>query len=91
MIRISTRELRLHASKWLQRVEAGETIEVTSRGRTVALLTPVPAGDVLSRLEDVGRLTVSAGDVLDLGPPLQPQRGQVLPSEALRQARETSR
>ena len=42
MDRIGVRELRQHASKYLARVARGETLEVTDRGRPVALLTPVP-------------------------------------------------
>lgn len=36
------RELRQHASRYLARVRAGETVEVTERGRPVARLVPVP-------------------------------------------------
>ncbi len=32
------RELRQHASRYLERVKAGETVEVTERGRLIALL-----------------------------------------------------
>ena len=41
MERIGVRELRQHASRYLARVRAGETIEVTDRGRAVARLVPV--------------------------------------------------
>ena len=34
------RELRQHASRYLARVRAGETIEVTDRGRLVARIVP---------------------------------------------------
>ena len=37
------RELRQHASRYLARVEAGESFEVTDRGRPVARLVPVLA------------------------------------------------
>lgn len=37
---IGVRELRQHASRYLARVAGGETIEVTDRGRPVALLVP---------------------------------------------------
>ena len=40
MERIGVRELRQHASRYLARVATGETIEVTDRGRPVALLVP---------------------------------------------------
>ncbi len=37
-------------------MQAGERIEVTNRGKVVAILAPVPAGGVLARLESSGRL-----------------------------------
>jgi prevent-host-death family protein len=40
MERIGVRELRQNASVYLARVKAGETLEVTDRGKVVALLTP---------------------------------------------------
>jgi prevent-host-death family protein len=46
MTRIGIRELRQRASDYLRRVEAGETIEVTDRGRPVALLTLRASGDI---------------------------------------------
>lgn len=36
------RELRQDASKLLDRVKAGETVEITEHGKPVALLTPIP-------------------------------------------------
>src|SRR6266581_2196324 len=40
MVSIGVRELRQRASEVLRRVEQGETIEVTDRGRRVAILAP---------------------------------------------------
>lgn len=40
MTRIGVRELRQHASRYLDKVKAGETIEVTERGELVAILVP---------------------------------------------------
>lgn len=40
MDRIGIRELRQHASRYIARVRLGETIEVTDRGRLVAVLSP---------------------------------------------------
>lgn len=42
---IGVRELRQNASKYLARVEAGEELSVTVRGRLVARLVPVTATD----------------------------------------------
>lgn len=41
MERIGVRELRQHASRYLARVQRGESLEVTDRGRPVARLVPV--------------------------------------------------
>ncbi len=38
---IGVRELRQHASRYLERVAHGESLEVTDRGRPVARLVPV--------------------------------------------------
>jgi len=57
MERIGVRELRQHASRYLDRVKAGETVEVTERGRLVALLVPPdPATSARERLVAAGRL-----------------------------------
>lgn len=40
---IGVRELRQHASRYLARVEAGEELGVTNKGRLVARIVPVPA------------------------------------------------
>ena len=37
--RTGTRELRQHASRYLELVKAGQVVEVTERGRLAALLT----------------------------------------------------
>jgi prevent-host-death family protein len=54
--RIGIRELRQHASRYLARVATGETIEVTDRGRAVALLVPTH--------EDRWQDLVASGQVL---------------------------
>jgi len=55
--RIGVRELRQHASRYLDLVKAGETVEVTERGELVALLVPVQRGDsTRDRLVAAGKL-----------------------------------
>ncbi len=55
---IGVRELRQNASKYLARVEAGEEFDVTSHGRSVARLVPVPvAARSRQSLIDAGILT----------------------------------
>lgn len=87
---IGVGNLRQQASKHLRDVERGETIEVTDRGRPVALLVPVPAGG-LERLAAAGRLVPAAGDLLGLGDPLRPVAGAPLPSAILAKARADER
>lgn len=80
---IGIRELRQQASRYLREVQTGATFEVTDRGRPVARLVPVPRGGGLRELESSGRLSPAVGDALELGAPLPPAAGRVLPSEAL--------
>jgi prevent-host-death family protein len=69
MDRIGVRELRQHASRYLARVATGETIEVTDRGRPVALLVPTPK-DHWRELVASGKVIVASaeGDVTDDAP-----------------------
>lgn len=90
MARVGVRELRQRASELLRRVEQGETIEITDRGRPVALLTPLPEGSVLDRLRAAGEVDEATGDIDDLPPPL-PSRGKELPSEVLARLRRDER
>jgi antitoxin (DNA-binding transcriptional repressor) of toxin-antitoxin stability system len=65
------RELRQSLSVYLDRVKAGETLEVTERGHAVALLTLLPGPmTTLERLIAAKRATGPVGDLLKLGPPL---------------------
>lgn len=73
MSRIGIRELRQHASRYIERVKAGETVEVTDRGRLVALLVP-PNPGLRDRLVAAGQLVPGRGDPLRHEP--LPSRGQ---------------
>ncbi len=61
MERIGVRELRQHASRYLDRVKAGESIEVTERGTPVAVLVPPTRDEVRERLIRDGRLIPARG------------------------------
>ena len=62
MTRIGIRELRQHASRYLELVKAGEVVEVTERGKLVALLvSPTPAVTSRDRLIASGRLIPARG------------------------------
>jgi prevent-host-death family protein len=90
MSRVGVRELRQRASELLRLVEEGETIEITDRGRPVALLSPLPEGSPLERLRAMGDVAPAKGDLSDLDPPL-PSRGAELPSEVLARLRRDER
>jgi prevent-host-death family protein len=84
---VGVRELRQNLSVYLRRVQAGEALEVTDRGRPVAMLVPLPKpSTVVERLVASGRATAAAGDLSELGAP--PGRVSSRLSEALAQERE---
>ena len=91
MAAVGVRELRQNASALLRRVELGEVIEITDRGRPVARLVPVqPIEDPLERLIAEGRATRGVGNILDIEPmPLPP--GMPLLSEVLAELRRDER
>jgi prevent-host-death family protein len=91
MARIGIRELRQKASEYLRRVEGGETIEVTDRGRPVALLTPIPEAPPLERLRAAGDIDAASGSVDDLPAPLPLAPGQEAPSAVLARMRADER
>ncbi len=91
MTKIGIRELRQKASEYLRRVEAGETIEVTDRGRPVALLTPVPEAPPLEQLRASGDLDEAQGEFDELPPPLELEPGQESPSSVLARLRANER
>jgi len=91
MATVGVRELRQRASELLRRVEAGETIEVTDRGRPVAILAPLPAGDALKRLRASGEVIPARGDIEDLPDPMPLEDGQELPSVILTRLRHDER
>jgi prevent-host-death family protein len=68
--RVGVRELRQNLSRYLRRVARGERLEVTERGKPVAVLGPFPeASTTLGRLVAGGRARPPAGDLLELPPP----------------------
>ncbi len=55
--RVPVRQLQRHASQLIDRVQAGETVEITRNGRLVAVLTaPDDRDQVLQELIDEGYL-----------------------------------
>lgn len=90
MSSVGIRELRQHASALLRRVENGESIEITDRGRPVALLGPLPE-DPLERLKASGDLQESEGDLTELPEPLSLPGDCELPSSVLARLRRDER
>ena len=91
MASVGVRELRQRASELLRRVEAGETIEITDRGRPVAILAPLPDDSPIERLNATGDLLPGHGDLDDLPDPLPLEPGQEPPSRVLERLRRDER
>jgi prevent-host-death family protein len=88
--RVGVRELRQNLSVYLRRTLAGETLEVTDRGRPVALLTPIPEhADPIARLAAEGRITPAKRRFEELGPPLDVELERPL-SDVVEELREDS-
>lgn len=91
MTTVGVRELRQRASELLRRIEAGETIEVTDRGRPVAVLAPLPDRSPIERLTAAGDLLPGQHDLDDLPDPLPLGPGQEPPSGVLARLRRDER
>jgi|HubBroStandDraft_4_1064222.scaffolds.fasta_scaffold532532_2 prevent-host-death family protein len=90
MTRIGVRELRQHASRYLDRVKSGETIEVTVRGELVAVLAPPSSSKgARDRLIATGRL-VPARSAFVLPPLRRSPRSKKTASEILSESRDES-
>ena len=89
--RIGIRELRQHASIYVDLAEKGYTVDITNRGRLVAQLVPVrEPGSPLERLIAAGIIEPAeeAGGAGDLEPYPAPPAGQPAASEILAQMRQ---
>jgi len=89
--RVGIRELRQNLSIYLDRVKAGETLEVTEHGQLVAQLGPRPAKatSIIDQMIAEGRITPATFDHRNLPPPpnLPDPSGRTL-SETLLQMRD---
>lgn len=66
---VGVRELRQNLSVYLERILAGEHLEVTDRGQPVAMLVPLPPrGTLVERLVAEGR-AIPAAHRFDEAPP----------------------
>lgn len=57
MAEAGIRELRDHLSRYLERVQAGEEVVVTDRGRAIARVLPIDGERTIDRLIREGRVT----------------------------------
>jgi prevent-host-death family protein len=92
--RIGIRELRQHASVYVDLVERGHTVDITNRGRLVAQMIPVKEPD--SPLErwiaaGVVERAEEAGSVLEIDPYPGLPRGRPTASDVLEQIRSQER
>jgi prevent-host-death family protein len=83
---IGVREFKNGASRFIDRVEAGETITVTKHGRPVARVVPVGMPPSIERLVDQGRARWS-GRVPRLPEPLKLEGDGPLASDYVREGR----
>lgn len=74
--RVGVRELRQNLSVYLVRIAAGETLEVTDRGKAVAVLAPLPpAATLVQKLIAAGRATPGGGaELAPIGRPTPTSR-----------------
>jgi prevent-host-death family protein len=81
---IGIRELKAHLSRYLKRVQAGATIRVTDRGRTIATIQPVaaPKPDLawVHQMVAEGKATWNGGKPGG-GKPVKPRPGSKLASD----------
>jgi prevent-host-death family protein len=57
VVKVGVRELRENLASWLDRVQAGDEVIVTERGKPVACLGPVERRSKLEELIAQGRVT----------------------------------
>jgi prevent-host-death family protein len=92
--RIGIRELRQHASVYVDLVERGHTVDITNRGRLVAQMVPVKEPDSpLERWIAAGVIEPAEepGSALDIDPYPALPPGRATASEVLGQIREEER
>jgi prevent-host-death family protein len=88
---VGVRELRQEASALLRRIESGETIEITDRGRPVAVLAPLTKHSPLERLRAAGDTSGKSRGMSGLGKPLELRPTQEAPSSVLARLRKNER
>lgn len=91
MTSVGVRELRQRASELLRLVEQGETVEITDRGRPVALLGPLPVGRPLEQMRAAGEIDAATQGFEELPEPITLAPDVESPSSALARLRKLER
>ena len=91
MMSVGIRELRQRASELLRQVERGESIEITDRGRPVAVLSPLPPGSSYRRMLAEGEIARASREMGELPEPLALSPGQESASAVLARLRSDER
>lgn len=89
MASVNVRELRQNLSAYLRRVERGERLTITRRGREVAVLAPLDKKHALVEhmIDKYGGRPPSRA-ISECDPPLRLPRGRRPPGELLEELRE---
>jgi prevent-host-death family protein len=85
---VGIRDLKARLSEHLERVARGEVITVTSRGRRIAQIVPVPGRENLERGIAEGWLTRAADRPPEPVVPQRPRPGTPTTTELIRQDRD---
>lgn len=85
---VGVRELKSKLSEFLARVERGETVNVTSRGRRIAQIVPAVGETAIERGLREGWITQKVDRPPEPFTPLQPMPGTPTSEEILRELRE---
>lgn len=91
-IRIGVCELRQHASRYLALVKEGARVEITERGRLVAVLAPPdPDAQVREELVAAGQLEPGTGGLADWTVAIEVPSGTESPAAVLGRMRAAER
>lgn len=83
--------MRQNLSVYLDRVKAGESLDVTEHGQLVARLIPVRSGSIVEQMIEDGRITPARGRLEDLPPPPPTPAGSPTLTQILREMRDEER
>lgn len=91
MERRGVRDLKVNASAVLALVKAGETVEITERGKPVARIVPLPRTSTFDQWVAAGLVSEATGDLLDIQPLDNPAGGSPLTDALLEMRRGDTR